>query len=332
MELIDKVLTSKYGSIFTSESEAKIELQYKKYCKLLHPDVNNDPRATDAFARLGQLKELAVQALQSGHWEEDNIVYFQRPGTLNTLKIEYLYHQTTDVCEYYVTKGHVVYVFDIKRKKYYDNFVKWAKNFKFKTDPMKEHFLPLLPMRYIDTFETKDKYIVSCAKEEDVYPLRAVIDNFWKGNIPGEHWTWITSRIMEMINFLNYHDIVLNGLDLDSLFICPKLHTLCLLGGWWFATKTDEPLIGTTSKIWANMPPKAKANRIGDPLTDIESMKALGREFGTNCPQAIREYFESGSGQAFSEWQKWEQAMTKGYGKRKFVELNATDKEIYKKE
>lgn len=332
MEFIDKVLTSKYGAIFTSESEAKIEAQYKKYCKLLHPDVNSDPRATEAFMQLGQLKELALEALRTGCWEDDGIIYFQRPNNKTTLMVRYLYHHKTEVCDYYVTHEHVVYVFEAKRKKYYDNFVKWVKDFKFKTDPMREHFTPLLPIRFVETFETLDKYIVSCAKEESVYPLRAVVENFWNNEVPDRHWAWITSRMMEMINFLNYHDIALNGLDLDSFFVSLDLHQLFLFGGWWFATKVDAPLIGTTSQIWANMPPKAKANRTGDPLTDIESMKALGREYGATCPQAIKDYFATGSGDAFLEWKKWETALSKAYGKRKFVEVHATDKEIYKKE
>lgn len=332
MDLIEKVLTATYGSIFTSESEAKIEVQYKQYCKTIHPDVNSDPRATEAFMRLGQLKELAVQALRTGLWEDDNAIYFQRVGTKNTLRIQYLYRHKTNVCEYFVTKHYVVYVFETNRKRYYDNFLKWAKGLEYKTDPMKEHFAPLLPFRHIETFETNDKYIVSCAKDEDVYPLRAVIENFWNNSVPDRHWTWITSRMMELLNFLNYHDIVLNGIDVDSFFVSLDLHQLYLFGGWWFATKAGDPLIGTTSKIWVNMPPKAKANRIGDPLTDIESIKALGREFGEACPQAIKDYFNSGSGQAFSEWKKWETAMNKAYGKRQFVEVHATAKEIYKKE
>ena len=118
MKLIDKVLTGEYGDIFTQWNKSLIEVQYKKYCKELHPDVNSDPRATDAFARLGQLRDMAIQALDTGIWKEHNIIYFKCIDRKCILKVEYSYYHKTDVCEYYITEEHIVYVFEAKRKKY----------------------------------------------------------------------------------------------------------------------------------------------------------------------------------------------------------------------
>lgn len=328
MKLIDKVLTCKYGAIFTSESEDKIEAQYKKYCKQLHPDVNSDPRATDAFARLGQLKDLAIKALTTGTWEDDGIIYFQCVDRKGTLMVRYSYHHTNDVCECYVTNEHVVYVFEAKRKKYYDNFLAQMK-FGYSNNDLKKRYEPLMPHKMYETMETQDKYIISLPKLPNVYPLRAVVENVWHGKVPDRHWAWITSRLLELATFINYNNRVLNGFDLDSVFVSLDNHQLYLYGGWWFATKKDAPLIGVTSTIWATMPPKAKANRIGDAITDIESIKAMGRTYCDNAPDAINNFFQSGSTEPYQEWQKWEKALEKAYGKRQFIKISATKEEIY---
>lgn len=328
MELIDKVLNGKYGDIFTSESEAKIEAQYKKYCKELHPDKNHDPRATEAFAQLGQLKAQAITALGSGTWESEDTIYFQRVDKKCTLMVRYMYHYKTDVCEYYVTNEHVLYVFEAKRKKYYDNFLKQI-DFGFSNNELKKRYEPLIPHRLYETMETQDKYIISLPKLPNVYPLRAVVENLWHNKVPDRHWAWITSRLMELATFCDYINCVMNSFDLDALFVSLDEHKIYLYGGWWFATKKDAPLIGVTSAMWATMPPRAKASRIGDPTTDIEAIKVMGRTYCDNPPDAIKNFFQSGSTMAYTEWQKWEQALTKAYGQRKFIKISATKEEIY---
>jgi len=331
--MIDKILNGKYGDIFPIRDETKIEAYYREYCKLIHPDKNKDPRATEAFMRLGQLKESAIQALHTGEWEEQDTIRFEHISKKRTLFIQYLYHHTTDVCDYYVTEEHIIYTFHLKRKKYYDNFIHWLKYpYKYANPEMRLRFEPMLPHSNAELFETVDKYIVNVPKATNIYPLRAVIDNIWSGKVPDRHWAWITSRLMELVNFLHYNDIVLNGFDLDALFVSLDNHQLYLYGGWWFATKTDEKLIGTTSKIWANMPPRAKASHIGDPITDIESIKLMGRTYCDTPPDALTYFFQSGSGDSYNEWEKWEKAIQKAYGERKFIKITATKEEIYNKE
>lgn len=327
MDLFDKILTSKYSKLFSNNAD-KVEKEFKDYVKKIHPDVSSDSRATEAFQQLVKLKEAALKAIELGIWEKENYIQFKTLAG-KTLEISYQYQRTLEMCDLYVCRKRVIYVFDKSKEKYYKNFVTSVRNLKYKDAAMEKNYAPLFP-KDLTLHETNEKLIISFPKESDVYPLRALIKNYWKGKVPGKHLAWITSRLMSILAYTSFSDIVINGIDLDSLFVSPKGHAIYLYGGWWFATRTNQKMIGTTKEIYAIMPPKVRADLTSDYITDIESTKYMLRAYNEDCPDALKNFYLSGSGDDhFEEWKKWDEALKKGYGERKFVKIEPTEKEIY---
>ena len=97
--LIDKILNEQtlYGDLFPHDN-IKIPLEYRRMCKLIHPDVCDDARATDAFAKLQEFYNLASQALSSGTWEATNYVEFKTVAG-KTLQLKYMYHGVFEIGE-----------------------------------------------------------------------------------------------------------------------------------------------------------------------------------------------------------------------------------------
>ena len=126
--LIDKILKENtlYGDLFPHDN-MQLPLEYRRMCKLIHPDVCSDPRATDAFAKLQNMYKEAVAALGSGMWEATNYVEFKTVAG-KTLQLKYMYHGVFEIGEYFVCSKHIVYLFDFSKKKYYNNYNSYFMN------------------------------------------------------------------------------------------------------------------------------------------------------------------------------------------------------------
>ena len=330
-EILNKILTCTYGELF-KRSKDDIEAKYRAYAKKVHPDVNKDPKAEEAFRRLTELKDEALKALTDGSWHEKGVISFKLDNGF-TLRIRYKYHRILDICEYYISKTRLIYIFDEAYKRFYENFRHIFASWKCSDAKMKKEIFDVVIPQDIHYYTSGDKYIISIQKTEDVYPLRALIDNYWYGKVPGRHLAWITSRLMQNITFINHEGYTVNGIDIDNCFVSCKYHAISIYGGWWFATKEGEPMIGTTSGIYAVMPPKVKADKVSNYLTDIESVKLMLRSLDTDCPKAMTDFYMSGSSEnPIEEWKKWDEALKVAYGERKFIKLEPKENEIYPKE
>lgn len=331
--MVDRILkATSYGEIFFDNKDS-ITVTYKNLCKKVHPDVCGRPEAADAFAKLTEFYNQALAATEKGVWERPNYLSLKTTNG-KTLQISYQYHCTFELGEYFVCKRNIIYLFDFSKNKYYNNYMKQIKNLQFVNADMEKMFKPLLP-NVVSEYDTEDgKHVIVLSKTEDVYPLRCVIENFYKGNVPDTHLAWMMSRLMNLCCYLKFNKTVLNGINIDNLFVSLDYHTILLLGGWWYATEEGKPMIGTTKDIFNIMPPKVKADKISASITDVESVKAFGRKYlDSSSPQAFKDFVNSGTkSDSMKEMEKWDEALVASFGKRRFIKIEATDKDIYKKE
>jgi hypothetical protein len=317
---------SHYSKFFTKD-KAKNKHIYQTLSKQLHPDNNSDPRATSAFATLGVLYAAALDAIDNNCWTEPG--YLEIKTKYKTLQIHYLYEGKHPFGKYYVCRTKVIYIFDFSYKKYYNNYIEKNKNLKYPGNGKLADSMRRITPKIHAEYDTEQEHIIVLDKPADVYPLKAMIDNYWSGHIPGRHLTWMISRLMGIETLLQFNHLVLNGLDVDSLFISPKDHALYLFGGWWFAVPDGEHMLGTTPEILKLMPPKVKANKIAERATDMECIRAFGRQYDADCPQPIKNFLQKGSSNEI-HWEEWDNAIHAAFGKRKFIKIEVTDKDIYK--
>lgn len=328
---VEQILSlSKCGDLFPNNIDAA-KTKYKQLAKEWHPDSNKNPKAVDVFQKITELYNKALELLEQGTWEKTNYVLISKDtGKKIALNYDTVFDFELGTC--YVTKTKIVYILGNDKKKYFDNAIARIKNLKYADKKMEETLKRCMPKIY-QTFQTNSgEYVIVLDKTEDVYPLKSVFEYF--GNkIPDRHVAWIMSRLYNISCFLKYNGIVHNGININNCFVSPKYHSILLLGGWWYTTKEKEKMIGTTKDIFSIMSVVTKGDKKSSYLTDLESVKLLGRQLlgETNCrklaldtyiPKAFINFLISGSSDnAFKEYAKWDKALIGSYGERKFVKM-----------
>lgn len=330
---------TKCGDLFPY-GEDNVKAKYKELVKEWHPDTNDSPDALNVFARINQLYNEALELLKSGQWEKTNYTLL---STNNGKKIALNY----DTCfgfelgTCYVTKTKIVYVLGNDKEKYYNNAVQRINHLWYEDKKMEDDLRRFLPHIY-QTYKTNNgEFVIVLDKADDVYPLKNVFEYFG-GHLDDRHVAWIISRLCNLTCYLKFSGLVHNGININNCFIAPRNHSILLLGGWWYATREDEDMIGTTKDIFSIMSVAAKSLKKSSSVTDLESVKLLGRQLlgETDCrklsldgsiPKPFVDFLTGGSGNdSFEEFAKWDRALLASYGKRKFIKMEI--KNLYERD
>ena len=320
----------KCGDLFPCD-EDKIKTKYKELVKEWHPDTNSNPEASNVFAKINELYNRALKLLKNGQWEKTNYILISKTdGKKIALNYDTYFNFELGTC--YVTRTKLIYLLDNDKEKYYNNAIHRINNLQYKDKKMEEDLSRFFPKIY-QTFKTiNGEYGIVLEKTEDVYPLKNVFEYF-NGKIDDRHVAWIISRLCNLTCYLKYSGLVHNCINLNNCFVSPKYHSILLLGGWWYSTKEDENMIGTTKDIFSIMSVSAKSSKKSQVLTDLESVKLLGRQLlgETNCrklsldssiPKPFINFLIGGSGDnSYEEFTKWDKALSDSYGKRKFINM-----------
>lgn len=343
MEAKEILAITKCGDLFPY-GEEQVKVKYKELAKEWHPDINLDSEASAVFAKITELYQRALELLAQKQWEKTNFLFLlKEDGKKVALNYDTCFDFELGTC--YVTKTKVVYVFDRGKEKYYQNAIRRVRGFLFADRKMEQVFRKSLPELY-QNFKTKQgEYVIVFCKAEGVYPLKSVIAYF-DGKMEDRHAAWVISRLYNLACYLKYSGLVHNGITIKNCFLSPEDHSILLLGGWWYATREGEEMLGTTKDIFSVMSVAAKSSKKSSSLTDLESIKLLGRQLlgEGNCrklaledslPKPFVEFLICGSGaDSYKEFAKWDRALLDAYGKRTFIPMklhHVYDKNRYDK-
>lgn len=338
MEAAEILSVTKCGDLFPY-GEDQLKSKYKELAKEWHPDTNDNPDALNVFAKITELYNQALELLEKGQWEKTNYILISKEnGKKIALNFDTYFDFELGTC--YVTKTKIVYVLGNDKEKYYDNAIQKINSLRYKDKKMEDDLSRFFPKIY-QTFKTNSgEYVIVLDKTEDVYPLKNVYEYFGE-RIDDRHVAWIISRLCNLTCYLNFSGLVHNGININNCFVSPKNHSIILIGGWWYTTKEDERMIGTTKNIFSIMSVSSKESKSSSPLTDLESVKLLGRQLlgETNCrklsldssiPKPFINFLIGGScNNPYEEFAKWDRALKDSYGKRKFVNMEI--KNLYKR-
>ena len=330
MEAAEILSVTKCGDLFPY-GEDKVKSKYKELAKEWHPDTNDDPDALNVFTKITELYNQALELLANGQWEKTNYILISKDnGKKIALNYDTYFDFELGTC--YVTKTKIVYVLGNDKEKYYDNAIQRINSLRYKDKKMEDDLSRFFPKIY-QTFKTNNgEYVIVLDKTEDVYPLKDVYEYFDE-RIDDRHVAWIISRLCNLTCYLNFSGLVHNGININNCFVSPKNHSIMLVGGWWYTTKEEESMIGTTKDIFAIMSVSSKGSKRSSPLTDLESVKLLGRQLlgETNCrklsldssvPKPFINFLIGGScNNSYEEFAKWDKALEDSYEKRKFINM-----------
>ena len=319
------------GEIFTGDINT-LKSEFDKLARKYHPDINKSPFANDEFIHLQGLYERAKEELKGDFWETKDILRF------HSYRAKFMRKMELPIGKMYVGNSHVTFMIEKKYKNLFDNAVNIIKGFKYSSDKMKDEMSKYLPSIKVAT-ELSNYCVLVLNKTPDLILLRDI--PVYSLPDRDKHVAWIISSLYNTMCYLEYAGITHNAISLDTYFISPKYHSGVLLGGWWYSCKQGSKLLAVPKGSYDLFSPFMKKTRIADHSLDKELLRALGRELlgdrtGTKllldkpAPLPFINWLKCATSKSIiKEYALWDKVLEESYGKKKFIPMNVTVKNIY---
>jgi hypothetical protein len=314
--------------LFPRDAE-EIKKTYRKLAQLWHPDRCKDPRATDVFNHVKQLRESGERKLADGNWEVPNLFEFTTTEG-RSFQLHYGVKAPFELGTMYISPRHVAYVVD---KQYADLFqagLTTLRGLRFANPTMEKEMRRNLPVIKA-VHETATAHILILEKAPELVRLRDVLEHSG-GKIEPKHLGWVLSHLYNTACYLRWAGLTHNDLSLDSVFISPEHHGGAVLGGWWYAAAANSPLRALPTRSMELAPSDVLRRKKADARVDLELIRAIGRELlgdppGTGLswnkevPKALANWLRAPtSGDALTDYKSWRDHVLPGsFGPRRFV-------------
>jgi hypothetical protein len=186
IEIIEKVLSSNNPSdIFTDNWKPL----YKLYSRMIHPDSCNQPKASDAMAKMNYFKDIL----------ENGIKYTDEAGDFRVFEKKIVYEITDD------------------NQKLIQKSVKNYKILKSMTNKVSVGF-----HRYLPESMVVEKNILTINLKDCAVPLTGQ-------KLPQIHINWIFSRMFEISLWFKNIGYSHMGMNLTTVFVVPETHGIILI-------------------------------------------------------------------------------------------------------
>lgn len=317
--MIEKILHTVYCGDLFEEDEKKIREKYRELVKKIHPDVCKDPRAQEAFSNLQRLYDRAIDCIRLGCWDETDTL--QLPGRA---KIHYLHSKPFELGKRFVTDNELIWVFDSTKEKYLKQYIQTELTYKDKR--MATIYQEKMPV--VEDFSDRAIFVKRDPRE---FPMDLFLSAYQK-KLTARDIAWMVSRMCDLLCFLNFNKIVLNAITPENLFINADTHSISIYGGWWYSAQIGEKMTGVSKSIFDIMPFSVRNSKLSSPITDIESMRIMFQRIckDKEIPDPFKKWLEAGSlDDPIQEYERWNEALDKSWGKRRFVEFEIKADEIY---
>lgn len=325
----DELLQVRRPEQLYSGDPTEAKAQYHALAKSWHPDGNPNPAAGGVFAHITALYQQAVADIQAGTWGGAGLAQFtDRRGLIHP--VAYLRSRPMELGRQYVGTDHVTVVADAKHRALVANAVTMTAGFTYASDKMRSELHRFLPAGVQEVALTDGRVLLRTPKEPDQLSLRHVLE-YYDGLMPPRHVAWVLSRLYSLGCYLAYAGIVHHDISLDSCFIAPKVHSVALLGGWYYARRAGAPLAQVPRRTFECLPWAARTARQALLLSDQELIRATGRELlGPDGPPPMLQWLRSvARGSALTQFRDWTQVLATAFGPRRFVVMDLTARALY---
>ncbi len=340
--------------LFPRDADGIAKLR-KDLLKKWHPDISKDEKASDVSHHIMALADAAKVKLESGMWISESELRLESADG-KKYKVQYVKRHDFELGSFYISGRKVTYVVRGEFADLFDNAIKHIGALRFANDKMKEGFETYLP-KIFKSFSTRsgDRVLI-LEKEPDAILLRDCF-NHAAGTIDPRHVAWIMSRMHNFAAYLQWAGMTHNAIGLDTCFIvpkdsnfnrtgknkiAPKDHALSVLGGWWYAAKSGERVLGLSPQAANYAPREVLKTGISDMQLDRTMIRVAGRELlgdasgvrlstSGKIPRPMIDWLATpGSGNAIEDFATWrDKILTDSFGKREFVEMNVSPNEVY---
>jgi hypothetical protein len=308
---------------------------------LWHPDRNGDPKAHAVFQHVQRLHAKAQEQIGRGARAGGTVL---RLTALDgkVYEINHLRRHPFELGETLVAGGVVAFVIERAHADLVQNAERAIKNLCYADERMRTQIASQLPAwPFAGAFQTADAYVVVMRKQSGML-LRDVLDHLG-GRLDARHVAWIVSSLLNLCCYFQHAGIVHNALSPDTCFIAPLEHRVAVLGGWWYAARIGERMLAAPAATLAWAPHDLAQHRHADLRTDLELVRAIGRELlgdvsgmrlahAGAAPAAMIDWLRLPAlDDPIEEYRTWRtQVLHDSFGARRFVELPLTQSDIYR--
>lgn len=321
---------------YDSFKEEQVKLQAK-----WHPDHNSALNAGEVFAHVRKLVEEGREKIRNEQWNGRTTFRFTSSSG-KEYRIRYSKLRMFELGKMLIGKELVAYIIDEQYEDLYKNGVNTIRSFKYKNKNLEKEFTKLMPsIRFAE--KTDKGFIVIISKPEGYVLLQDLIDFLPNNKLPPKHVAWIVSSLYNLLIFLKVHNTCHNGISPATVFVDTTRHSVMILGGWWYSTKTNAKLLALPSKILSILPKGVLEEKISQPVYDRQAMKAtaiasLGDPsmngsrllFDKDVPKPMLSWLRGPSSSSIiDEYERWYDTLTQSFGERKFTKFEVDISSLY---
>ena len=322
-----------------SADEATMKQQFRALAARWHPDRCPDTGTTEVFQHVSRLYEAALQKLRGGIWQTPGLLMIKATDGA-TYKIRYRKERAFELGRQFIAKEVVAYVIENDYADLFDNALAVIGRLPCADPRMAAEINRYLP-EVVSQFATAEGRVVVLKKGADQVLLRDLLEHLG-GQIDARHVAWIISSLLNVACYLDYAQLAHNAISADNWFVSPAQHSGALLGGWWYAVRQGEAMRAAPAMTINYAPFEVMTNRRGDSRTDLELIRAVGRELlgdisgmrlsrAKAVPPPMLDWLRRPAQRsAVDEYQTWaNQVLKDSFGKRRFVELQVSLADVY---
>lgn len=249
---------------------------YRKIMKSVHPDVSSHPMAAAASATLQGLYEKARKAVADGTWtgEDRTWVFKTRRGHVYSRYLTKRESEHPGLVEVTTASGAG---FEVPPdwKKRADRSAKLVSSLhEFLDDKEVDKTVRGYLPSGLKVFDGASSVLVSARRSPGGVCVADVLRA--ENSLTPKTAAWVMSSLMDACCFLAYTRTVHGALTANNVFLIPGLHTVQVVGGWWYATEIGAKMDRVPAEVYGAAP-KNFSDKRSKTVMDLESVKALGR-------------------------------------------------------
>jgi hypothetical protein len=320
----------------------EVKSAWRTLAMVWHPDRSSHPQANAVFQHIQRIHAQAVERIGHGDRAGHGVL---KLGAIDgrAYEINYLRRHRFELGEMLVAGTVVAFVVDRAHADLVQNAERMIRGLDYADAGMRGQFARHLPAYpFAGAFQTDSAYVVMMRKQPDMLLLRDVLEHV-KGRLDARHVAWVVSSLLNLCCYFQYAGIAHNALSPDTCFMSPASHGVAVLGGWWYAAGLGTRMLAAPAATLAWAPYDLMHTRCADIRTDLELVRAIGRELlgdvsgmrlarENAAPTAMIDWLRlPASDDPIEEYRTWRtQVLHDSFGARRFAELPLTQSDIYR--
>lgn len=317
-------------------------IECRRLLQSWHPDFCRESYASAVFAHITKIKNSAQKRIKDDTWPGDSTIKFTTKYD-KTFKFKYKRTKPFELGEYFIGDNYLMYVVKPEFEKFFDNAVTQINNIKYASPELKKEFEKYMPEITSYHKNTTIGHVLCVRKTPDQVMLQDLLDYLPDHKLEPRHVAWMVNSLLNIMCFFHVNNLCLGGISSDTIFISPEFHSTTIYGGWWYATKVGEKIIGLPKTSIDILPSKLLVDKLAkidynQYLVKASGLLGLGDSTKTgtkllmnkDIPKEMISWLQlPPKDNAIQDYVDWGNILHEIYGKRTFVELNVDVLNIY---